>query len=131
MKKLTDIERVERWKEICIKHGFSGDTEIDFWLDEADVDFSGGGSATPLDSYALSISSLEKVLPNVDDEQLATFILEAITGVLIFNSLKTERYFWNKTEELLAHNDILIPPEIKPSYVRGDYDNQTEAQSLP
>lgn len=118
MNKLTDREKIEVWEKLCVDNNFASTAETQFWLEDAAVFFTNSGSAVATDVYVLTQSSLQKILPKEDGEQLATLVLEFLTGVLQFQDLETERYFWDTIEERFVADGIEIPKEVKPSYLQ-------------
>lgn len=111
---MTDRQKIELWEEICVTKGLASEGEFNLWLDEAEVFFTPAGSSIPTDVYRLTRTSLDKILPESDYEQLATFVLEALSGVLQFQDSETYKYFWMAVKALLRLNNVTIPVDLPP-----------------
>lgn len=116
---MTDEEKVELWETVCVENDLASISEFKFWLEEANVSFTATGSSVASENYLLNKRVLEKGLESLDSEGLATLVLEYITGVLIFNSIEVEIYFWTNISQVLQKRGIEVPQELVPAYIKN------------
>jgi hypothetical protein len=117
---MTDREKLDMWNAVCVKKGWAKKYELDSWLLSVGVKFTSAGSIVPDQMYVLDNKyNTEMQVRGVNGEHLATLVLQAITGMLMFPNKDTEETFWNTTKERFKEEfQIKIPALILPVYMR-------------
>ena len=116
---MTSREKLEIWEKICIKNSWAAPREMDQWLMKNMVRFSNTGSAIPSESYTVDNKYNTEMLVNAaEGEHLATLILEALSGILTFHSLETEKIFWANIKRRFKEDyKTEVPKIIIPKYL--------------
>lgn len=119
---LTDREKLELWDSICQNKKWSKPRELDSWLSKHGVYFTNAGSCVnlgPLIYRLENVSNTKVVINSGHDYELATFVMQALAGILIFNDIEVEREFWVLMHERLKEEfDQELPKELVPKYHR-------------
>lgn len=116
---ITDIEKLHKWNEVCLSKGWSKKNELQMWLMQLGIRFTSAGSAVPDTLFVIDNKhNAEIQVRGVEGEHLATLVLEALTGTIIFNDLETEKTFWNVAIERFKEEfETDVPQEIIPNYI--------------
>ena len=119
---LNDKEKLDLWNKVCLEKGWSGPRELEKWLLHSEVSFSNNGSAVPGKSMSIDNKyNLDIVINAVEGEGLATLVLEALSGVLVFGSVDLEKMFWNIVgKRLKAEFQLTVPTQILSKYIKND-----------
>lgn len=121
---LSDREKLELWDSICQKKDWSKPRELDAWLAKHGVYFTNAGSCVnlgPLIYRLENVNNTKVVVNSSKDHELATFVMQALSGILIFSDIEVEREFWSLTRERLKDEfDQDLPKEIVPKYHRAE-----------
>jgi hypothetical protein len=117
---MNDRERLDMWNAVCVKKGWAKKYELDSWLLSVGVKFTAAGSVVPDQMYALDNKyNTELQVRGVNGEHLATLVLQALTGMLMFSSKEIEETFWNETRDRFKEEfEVKIPALILPTYMR-------------
>ncbi len=131
---LSDKEKLEKWNEICMAMNWSQPHELETWLQMHGVMFTKAGSCVGINlvlgsKQILAESQIDEIVKSSTGEAMATYILQAISGLLIFKvkpddatgmiSSMLETIFWRTSvERCQLEWELDIPPEIMPKYVR-------------
>lgn len=115
---MTDYNKIKKWEEICLKYGYSLVNEVDNWLDQNNVEFTLNGSSVPMQIYIINDEDfLMNFIQDLDEEHLATLIIEFLSGMLLLKTKNLENIFWNYIINYFKNSEITIPPEIIPTYI--------------
>lgn len=118
---MNDKEKLDTWNQICMEHGWSAPNELEKWLLHSGVKFSNSGSAVP--NVIMMIENkynLDIVIKASEGEQLATYILQVLTGMLVFPSIDLERLFWSWIDQKLRKEfNTSVPQHIIPNYIKN------------
>jgi hypothetical protein len=121
---MNDKEKLDFWNQICMEQGWSKPRELEKWLLHSGIRFSNSGSAVP--DMILMVTNkynLDVIIKSAEGEGLATLILQALSGILVFASVDLERMFWSKTDERLrSEYGTYIPENIIPNYIKKNSD---------
>lgn len=119
---LTDREKLELWDVICLQNGWAVVNEIDKWLNKHGIYFTSAGSCINLGPYMFKLENEPnaKVIANGSTiDELVTFVLQALCGMLTFADVELEGKFWKlMRERFLLEFKQDIPVEIVPKYHR-------------
>jgi hypothetical protein len=130
---LTDKEKIEKWNDICMTMNWSQPHELETWLQMHGVMFTKSGSCVGVNlvlggKQISVIGQVEEIVKSSNSEGMATYILQAIAGLLSFKvkpdntemlSTTLETMFWKiACERCQLEWELDIPPEIMPKYVR-------------
>lgn len=117
---LTDRQKLDMWNDVCVSKGWAKKRELDTWLLKLGINFTSNGSVVPDESYKISNKyNIKMVVDGVTGEHLATLVLEALTGTLIFDSLELEKEFWDIAQRRFREEfEISIPKIVLPPYVK-------------
>lgn len=117
----SDKEKVLIWNEICMKHDWAKEGELEKWLKTNKVKFSNAGSAIP--DLCIGILDKEEMVFSAvmatTDEGYATLVLQILTGVVRLATTSLEEYFWWRVVNRMVQefNDRL-PIQILPKSLR-------------
>jgi hypothetical protein len=117
---MTDREKLDMWNDVCVKKGWAKKYELDSWLLSVGVRFTPAGSIIPDQMYAIDNKyNTELQVRGVNGEHLATMVLQAISGMLMFPNKEIEETFWNTTKARFKEEfKVSVPAEIMPYYMR-------------
>lgn len=119
---LSDREKLNKWNDICISQGWADHGELEKWLAIHGFVFTNAGScvSSSFVNFRASTNDIaEQLIKSGTGEEMATHILEALTGGLIFINSEVEVSFWKAAiERLSVEADLFMPPEIVPKSVR-------------
>ena len=122
MKILSDHEKLALWDMTCIEFGWARMGEMDQWLSSQGIHFTGGGSCVHSNVFENRIFDIKEVQPLINQlngEELATAILQALCGILVFASTEIEKTFWLKAKEKMWKVfHLQVPFQVVPLYVR-------------
>jgi hypothetical protein len=119
---LTDKAKISKWNDICISMNWAQKGELDKWLLVHGILFTPGESC-----WGQSLSSVKvedpitaaQIAKSTTGEALATHVLQALTGIMLFTSTEIETVFWQSTIERMSLEwELFLPPEIIPKMVR-------------
>jgi hypothetical protein len=116
---MTDKDKIYLWNKICLESGYVTNNELEKWLLNSNIYFTSCGSAVPYAYYRLMIDNeynLEVILKGSKTNDLITYILQTLCGLLQFCSINLEKKFWNTAQEILSQK-IYFPSEIIPQYL--------------
>jgi hypothetical protein len=116
---MNDREKLDVWNGICIKHGWAKPRELEQWLLKNSVRFTAAGDAIPDESYKLdNVYNTQTFVDGVPPEHLATLVLEALTGSLIFPNIEIDKTFWTiAIKRFKEEFELALPKTIVPNYV--------------
>jgi hypothetical protein len=122
IKILTDFERLKKWNDICIAKGWAKEGELEKLYKKANIQFTPGGSCMAPEVLTVKVTRKEDI-PQITlactGEAMATHVIEAYTGFLVFASTELDSEFWRAIIGRLDKEfDIFMPPELVPKYVR-------------
>jgi hypothetical protein len=119
---LSDKAKLDKWNDICISQDWAQQGELEKWLMAHGIFFTGAGSCLNTSIVVIKMSSSQQAIDNIKNsssEEMATNILLALTGIMIFSSSECETDFWKAAiERLNVEADMFMPPEIMPKPVR-------------
>lgn len=119
---LSDRARIEKWNDICMSQGWSESGELEKWLGVHGILFTPAGSCLGLSLLTVKVEDLqaaEQLVKQGTGEAMATHVLEALTGILVFGGSEAESTFWKAAiERLQLEVDLFMPPEIVPRLAR-------------
>lgn len=128
----TDKEKLEKWNDICMSMNWSQPHELETWLQMHGVMFTKAGSCVGINlvlgSKQISVAGqVDELVKSSTGESMATYILQAISGLLSFKvkpdaemlSTELETIFWKTAvERCQLEWELDVPAEIMPKYVR-------------
>ena len=123
---MTDREKLNVWNKVCIKNKWSDKYELDSWLLRSGITFTPSGSAIPSQVFMLDNKyNIELQVNGTTGEGLATLVIQALSGIIIFKDLESEKYFWEAVKKRFKDQfDIKIPIDIIPIYLRKKLRNK-------
>jgi hypothetical protein len=116
---MNDREKLDVWNNICIKHGWAKPRELEQWLLKNSIRFTAAGDAIPDESYKLdNVYNTQTFVDGVPAEHLATLVLEALVGALIFPNMEIDKAFWKVAVKRFKEEfELPFPKAIIPKYV--------------
>jgi hypothetical protein len=117
----SDYEKINMWNTVCMSKGWAKPGELETWLQNNGVKFTGAGSAVP----AVSIGTLSKdwevdaAVDKTSDEGYATLILQILSGVITVGSAELEeRLWWKIIDRSSKEFSLPFPEEVLPKRIR-------------
>jgi hypothetical protein len=119
---LTDKAKIDKWNEVCLDQDWAKDGELDKWLIAHGIAFTPAGSCVGMSLYVIRVKAnedIDKLVTFTNGEEIATHVLEVLTGIICFSSTELENLFWQRTiDGMKAAFALFVPPEIVPKAVR-------------